>query len=77
MPRSDPPSGGGKSGLGPFEMAGLGAANAGCILGGGALGWLVDSRLGTLPAFILLGILAGMVLGVVGTYQKVRKYLND
>ena len=67
----------GNQGLGPFEMAALGTANVGCILGGGALGWLIDSQLGTMPVFVLAGSAAGMALGVIGSYQKIRKYLND
>lgn len=67
----------GQQGPGAFELAGLGMMNVGCLLSGGALGWLIDSRLETTPVFILTGIAVGIVLGVIGSYQKVRKYLND
>lgn len=61
---------------GAFELTGIGIANAACLLGGGTLGWLIDSRLGTTPAFIFLGAVSGIVLGIVGAYQRIRKYLN-
>lgn len=51
--------------------------NASCLLVGGGLGWLIDSRLGTIPAFILIGAATGIVTGGLATYREVRKYLND
>ena len=59
---------------GPMAYAGLGMLNAICLLGGGALGWLADSQLGTLPVFLLTGMLAGAVLGVFGTRAEWRRY---
>ncbi|MQA87344.1 MAG: hypothetical protein GEV03_22630 [Streptosporangiales bacterium] len=60
-----------------LALAGLGMTNAACLLGGAGLGWLVDSRLGTTPVFILVGLISGIVIGVLATYKEVRKYLND
>jgi len=48
--------------------------NAFCLLGGGALGWLVDRALGTLPAFLLVGLVAGMTVGVLATRAELRRY---
>lgn len=76
MPHSEDPPDDDSSSPGAAEFAGIGLANAVCIFGGGALGWLVDRWLGTLPAFVLLGMVSGIVLGITGTYQRVRKYLN-
>ncbi len=73
----EPGEGGGAQVPGALELTGIGIANAVCLLGGGALGWLLDSRLGTTPAFIFLGAIAGIVLGIVGTYHRVRRYLHN
>lgn len=59
---------------GPMVYAGIGMLNAICLLLGGALGWFVDHELGTLPLFMLIGLLAGAALGVVGTRAELRRY---
>jgi F0F1-type ATP synthase assembly protein I len=61
----------------PFVLAGIGALNATCWLVGIALGWLIDSRLHTVPLFMLLGLLAGAGLGGAATYKEVRRYLSE
>lgn len=61
----------------PFALFGIGGANAACWLTGFGLGWLVDSRLGTTPLFLILGLLLGVVAGVMSTYQEVRRYLRQ
>jgi len=52
----------------------LGILNAVLWLGGGALGWLADQALGTLPLFLMVGILVGAALGVMVTRAEWRKY---
>ena len=59
---------------GPFVYAGLGILNAVCLLGGLALGWLLDSVAGTLPLFLMLGLVGGAALGVVATRAELRRY---
>jgi hypothetical protein len=59
---------------GPMVYAGIGMMNAICLLLGGFLGWLVDHELGTLPLFMLVGLLAGAALGVVATRSELRRY---
>lgn len=59
---------------GPMAYAGLGLLNAICLLGGGALGWLADRALGTLPLMLLLGLLLGAGLGVLATRAELRRY---
>ncbi|HTT91738.1 MAG TPA: AtpZ/AtpI family protein [Acidimicrobiales bacterium] len=59
---------------GPMVYAGIGMMNAICLLLGGFLGWLVDHELGTLPLFMLIGLLAGAALGVVATRSELRRY---
>lgn len=57
-----------------MAYAGIGMLNAVCLLVGAGLGWLADHALGTLPAFMLLGLLLGAALGVVGTRAELRRY---
>jgi hypothetical protein len=59
---------------GPMVYAGIGMLNAICLILGGALGWLVDRAIGTLPLFMLIGLLAGAALGVIGTRAELRRY---
>jgi hypothetical protein len=59
---------------GPMAYAGIGMMNAICLVLGGFLGWLADHELGTLPVFLLIGLLAGAALGVVATRAELRRY---
>ncbi len=59
---------------GPFAYAGLGVLNATCLLGGVALGWWLDHTLGTLPVFLMVGLLAGLARGVLVTRSELRRY---
>jgi len=58
---------------GPLAYAGFGMLNAFCLLGGGALGWLADMAAGTLPLFMLVGLVAGAALGVAFTRSEWRR----
>jgi len=57
-----------------MAYAGIGILNAVCLLGGGALGWLADHAAGTLPLFLLLGLLVGAAIGIAGTKAELRRY---
>jgi F0F1-type ATP synthase assembly protein I len=57
-----------------LAYAGLGVLNAFCLLGGGALGWLLDHVLGTLPLFLMVGLVAGLAAGVLVTRSELRRY---
>jgi hypothetical protein len=59
---------------GPMAYAGIGMLNAICLILGGVLGWLADQALGTLPVFLLIGLLAGAALGVIATRAELRRY---
>ena len=78
MPESadDQPVSGGSS-LTLSTLAGLGLANACSLAAGLALGHYLDDRLDTEPVFVLIGIAAGLALGLVGSFLQIRKYLND
>lgn len=55
-------------------FAQLGLLNAVCLLVGLVCGWGIDVALGTLPLFLFLGLLAGIVLGGLATWREVRRY---
>ena len=62
--------------FGGAQLAGLGVATAGCLVGGLVLGHLLDGALGTAPLLLLLGAAAGIILGVLGSFQRIRRYLR-
>lgn len=73
-PEGPAPAGTPQSYPGPMAYAGIGMLNAICLLAGAALGWFTDQELGTLPLFMLIGLLAGAGLGVLGTRAELRRY---
>jgi F0F1-type ATP synthase assembly protein I len=74
-PGSDHSSGDDEPQLTAFTFAQLGMLNAAALLVGFGIGWLVDSRLGTTPVFIFVGLLIGAGCGVYATYRRIRRYL--
>ena len=73
---SGEPPDNGQAGLGVWDLVGLGAFNVGCLLGGLALGWLVDDRLDATPAFTLIGLAAGIAVGIWGSWLRIRQFLR-
>jgi F0F1-type ATP synthase assembly protein I len=63
--------------LGPGAVAflTLGVAGAVALAAGGALGYLLDQWAGTSPLFTLIGLALGVVMAVLMTIVRVRKYL--
>lgn len=45
-------------------------------LGGTAVGWWLDQRLGTLPFLFVAGFLAGAGVGAVGIHRLVTRFLK-
>jgi F0F1-type ATP synthase assembly protein I len=45
------------------------------LAAGGGLGYLIDQWAGTSPIFTLVGLALGLVLAVLMTIDRVRKYL--
>lgn len=62
--------------LRPRDLLGLGGLITACVVAGMLLGWLVDTWLGTLPVFILVGIAVGVVAAAIGVWFRVRPYLR-
>ena len=58
------------------DILALGAIVAIALLVGMGLGWLVDSAAGTDPAFLLVGLLLGVVASVAYAVSQFRKYLK-
>ncbi len=58
------------------DLIGLGALLVGAVVGGLVVGALVDDAAGTSPAFTLVGIALGIVLGGVGFWLRVRTALR-
>ncbi len=62
---------------GALGLVTIGTVNATCWLTGIFLGWLCDRHFGTLPVFILVGLVIGSVTGTLSTYKEVRRYLSS
>jgi F0F1-type ATP synthase assembly protein I len=61
----------------PRELIALGSTIAGLIAGGMLLGWFVDSKAGTLPVFVIIGLAAGMITACYYAYVKFRNFMRD
>lgn len=57
------------------DLLGMGVALAACLVVGFGLGWLIDSLADTSPAFVLVGLLLGIVGAGAYTVSLFRKYL--
>ncbi len=57
-----------------MQFAGLGLLNALCLLGGMALGWLLDSVLHTLPLFMMVGLILGVLAGAMATRTELKRW---
>ena len=58
------------------DLVGLGGLLAGAVVAGMVIGLLVDDAAGTSPAFTLVGIGAGIVVGCIGFWLRVRAALR-
>jgi len=58
------------------DLIGLGGLLVGAVVGGLVIGILIDRQAGTGPAFTLLGIALGIVLGGAGFWLRVRAALR-
>jgi len=67
-----------KSSRDRFELKGMGAFGViwiaiGSILGGAALGFIVDHLLGTFPIFLIILLLCGVFGGFFRAYKTIMK----
>jgi len=58
------------------DLVGLGGLLAGAVVAGMVIGLLVDGAAGTSPTFTLVGIAAGIVVGCIGFWLRVRTALR-
>ena len=58
------------------DLVGLGGLLAGAVVAGMVIGLLVDDAAGTSPTFTLVGIGAGIVVGCIGFWLRVRAALR-
>ena len=60
-----------------LRVIGIGWYMALSILAGVLGGLWLDGRLGTKPAFLVVGILLGLVVAGYGTYQTFKPLMNN
>lgn len=63
--------------LGFGEFLGISTYNLVCVVAGMALGWWADAAVGSTPVLTLVGLAAGVVVGVVGTWLRIRTLLQQ
>ena len=59
------------------DLVGLGGLLVGSVVAGMVIGLVADDRAGTSPTFALIGIGAGIVLGAVAFWLRVRSFLRQ
>jgi F0F1-type ATP synthase assembly protein I len=62
----------GDAGLRGRDLIGLGGLLAGAVVVGTVVGILVDRAADSTPVFTMLGVFAGMVVGAIGFWARVR-----
>jgi F0F1-type ATP synthase assembly protein I len=60
-------------GPGIMAYAGLGMLNAASLCLGLVVGWFVDRALGTLPLFMMVGLILGIAAGVLATRAEIKR----
>ncbi|TNC22088.1 AtpZ/AtpI family protein [Amycolatopsis alkalitolerans] len=59
----------------PAELIGLGSSIVVMVVGFTVLGWYIDGRAHTSPAFVFTGLAVGIVTAIVFAYTQFRKFL--
>lgn len=67
----------GKPALAVSDLLGIGSLNVGCLVAGLALGWWLDAQAATTPVLTLLGLAAGVALGVALSWRRLRPLLRE
>lgn len=73
---ADEPGEAARDSLGWSTLLGLGAATAVLVGAGIALGWWLDSVLGTSPILVVIGIALGLAGGFCYTVVQIRPFLK-
>jgi len=60
---------------GPVAFVGMGSTVAGCVAVGVVLGIVADDRWHTSPAFLVVGLVLGVVAAVLTVTAQVRRFL--
>jgi ATP synthase protein I len=60
-----------------MRLVGVGFYIAFCIVGGVWAGLWLDHRFSTLPIFMLIGLILGLIVAFWGVYQLLRPLLDD
>lgn len=60
-----------------WTLLGIGTYNVACLLMGMAVGWFIDSRMDTTPAFLMVGLGCGIGLGIAGTWLRIKPFLSE
>ncbi len=56
-------------------LLGLGSTAVAFLIGGMAIGWFVDSRIGTFPVIALAGLGLGIAGACVYTFVELKRFL--
>jgi F0F1-type ATP synthase assembly protein I len=70
-------SGSSSNGPGGWALVGMGTSIAAILLVPMALGWLLDRALGTLPIFVMVGLVLGLASAARYTYVEVRRIFGS
>lgn len=62
--------------LGAWDLVSLGGLSVGSVVVGLVLGWLADRQLDTSPVFVLSGIAIGIVGAIVGSWVRIKPFLD-
>jgi F0F1-type ATP synthase assembly protein I len=57
-----------------LRITGIGFYIALCIVGGTLAGWWLGSKK---PLFMIIGLVAGLIIAVIGTYRMIRNIINE
>lgn len=59
------------------DLLTIGSYNLVCVLAGMGLGWWADAAVGLKPVLTLVGLALGVVVGVLGTWVRIRPLLEE
>lgn len=62
--------------LGAWDLVSLGGLSVGSVVAGLFIGWVVDRHFGTSPVFVLSGIAIGIAGAIVGSWFRIKPFLD-